>query len=123
MTAQPSSPVDEPTTPERGSAARVLPPAPVVTVPAGTAPDAVPSGGVAAASVDTVAPDAVPSDGEGRARTGRPGRFGNPPRGPLLTGLAGSLLMVIGGFGAGGVLIRDPVLTNSALGFWRYGHG
>jgi alpha-1,6-mannosyltransferase len=31
--------------------------------------------------------------------------------------------MVIGGFGAGGVLIHDPLLSNSPLGFWRYGHG
>jgi alpha-1,6-mannosyltransferase len=50
-------------------------------------------------------------------------RFGRPPRGPLLMGLTASLLMVIGGFGAGGVLIHDPILSNSPLGFWRYGHG
>jgi alpha-1,6-mannosyltransferase len=50
-------------------------------------------------------------------------RLGNPPRRPLLIGLAGALMMVVGGFGAGGVLVRDPLLTNSALGFWRYGHG
>jgi alpha-1,6-mannosyltransferase len=50
-------------------------------------------------------------------------RFGGPPRGPLLLGLTASLLMVIGGFGAGGVLVHDPLLTNSPLGFWRYGHG
>jgi alpha-1,6-mannosyltransferase len=50
-------------------------------------------------------------------------RLGDPPRGPLLLGLSASLLMVLGGFGAGGVLVRDPLLSNSALGFWRYGHG
>lgn len=50
-------------------------------------------------------------------------RFGRPPRGTLLLGLTGSLLMLVGGFGAGGVPVRDPLLTNSALGFWRYGHG
>ncbi len=50
-------------------------------------------------------------------------RLGGPPRTPLLLGLAGSVLMVLGGFGAGGVLAHDPLLTNSALGFWRYGHG
>ncbi len=50
-------------------------------------------------------------------------RLGHPPRGPLLLGLTGSLLMLVGGFGAGGVLVRDPVLTNSTFGFWRYGHG
>jgi hypothetical protein len=53
----------------------------------------------------------------------RRGRFGAPPPGPLLLGLAASLLMVVGGFGAGGILVSDPLLTNSPLGFWRYGHG
>ncbi|HXV93099.1 MAG TPA: hypothetical protein VD813_07360, partial [Pseudonocardia sp.] len=38
-------------------------------------------------------------------------RLGEPPRGPLLMGLAASVLMVLGGFGAGGVLVRDPLLT------------
>jgi alpha-1,6-mannosyltransferase len=41
----------------------------------------------------------------------------------MLLGLTASLMLVIGGFGAGGVLIHDPLLTNSPLGFWRYGHG
>jgi alpha-1,6-mannosyltransferase len=50
-------------------------------------------------------------------------RFGHPARGPLLLGLTASLMLVIGGFGAGGVLVHDPLLTNSPLGFWRYGHG
>ena len=50
-------------------------------------------------------------------------RLGHPPRGILLLGLAGALLLAVGGFGAGGVLVRDPLLTNSPLGFWRYGHG
>lgn len=50
-------------------------------------------------------------------------RMGDPSRGPLLLGVAASVLMVVGGFGAGGVLVRDPLLTNSVLGFWRYGHG
>ena len=93
MTAQPSSPVDEPATPERVAA----PPSPVLT---------------AASLTDGPAEPA-------RRRS----RFGAPPRGPLLTGLAASLLMMIGGFGGGGILLRDPILTNSPLGFWRYGHG
>lgn len=50
-------------------------------------------------------------------------RLGHPPRRPLLQGFAGSLLLLIGAFGAGGILVRDPILSNSALGFWRYGHG
>ena len=106
MTAQPSSPVDEPTTPERVPPhARMRPSTPVepsieVVEPAGS-----------------TAEPATPGAARGRSR------FGNPPRGPLLTGLIGAVLMVVGGFGAGGILVRDPVLTNSALGFWRYGHG
>ena len=59
MTAQPSSPVDEPATPERVAA----PPARVLT----------------AAPVEA---------GRDEHRRGRRGRFGAPPRGPLLTGLA-----------------------------------
>jgi alpha-1,6-mannosyltransferase len=57
------------------------------------------------------------------ARLGWRARLGDPPRGPLLLGLAASLLMLVGGVGAGGVLVHDPLLTNTALGFWRYGHG
>ena len=53
----------------------------------------------------------------------RPSRFGSPPRGPLVLGLVAAVLMAVGGFGDGGVLRRDPLLTNSAIGFWRYGHG
>ncbi len=56
-------------------------------------------------------------------RTGWRERFGRPPRGILLTGLIGAVLMVLGGYGAGGVPVEDPLLTNSPLGFWRYGHG
>ena len=53
----------------------------------------------------------------------RTARFGNPPRRPLVIGLLGSLMLLVGGFGAGGVLVRDPLMTNSVIGFWRYGHG
>ncbi len=67
-------------------------------------------------------PEPLPDRGSTAPRTWR-ARLGDPPRGPLLTGLIASLLMVLGGFGAGGVLVDDPVLTNSPLGFWRYGHG
>jgi alpha-1,6-mannosyltransferase len=57
----------------------------------------------------------------------RPGswraRMGDPPRRPLIQGLVGAVMLLIGGFGAGGVLVRDPLMTNSPIGFWRYGHG
>jgi alpha-1,6-mannosyltransferase len=68
--------------------------------------------------------DTLPTAGDGRAaRRSWRDRLGRPARGPLLMGLAASLMLVIGGFGAGGVLVHDPLLTNSPLGFWRYGHG
>ncbi|MCF7548336.1 polyprenol phosphomannose-dependent alpha 1,6 mannosyltransferase MptB [Pseudonocardia sp. WMMC193] len=60
------------------------------------------------------------------ATAGRPGlraRLGNPPPGPLWLGFGASVLLLVGGTGGGGTLIHDPILTNSALGFWRYGHG
>lgn len=50
-------------------------------------------------------------------------RLGSPQRTPLLVGLAGSVLVALGSFGGGGVLVEDPVLTDTALGMWRYGHG
>jgi alpha-1,6-mannosyltransferase len=65
----------------------------------------------------------VPSAGSAAAAPARASRFGNPPRRPLLQGLLASLMLLLGGFGAGGVLVRDPLMTNSAVGFWRYGHG
>jgi alpha-1,6-mannosyltransferase len=69
-------------------------------------------------------PDALATPSAAGRMTAPPrSRFGAPPRGPLLLGLGGSLSMLVGGFGAGGVLIHDPLLSNSPLGFWRYGHG
>ncbi len=72
-----------------------------------------------------VAASTAPGRAAGRPRPTRTWRtrLGDPPRGPLLLGLSASLLMVVGGFGAGGILVRDPLMSNSPLGFWRYGHG
>ena len=42
----------------------------------------------------------------------RTARFGNPPRRPLLMGLLAALMLLVGGFGAGGVLVRDPYPGN-----------
>jgi alpha-1,6-mannosyltransferase len=75
-------------------------------------------------SVDRPAsPERVARGSASGARTPSRRWWGNPPRGPLLLGLLASVLMVLGAFGAGGVLVRDPILSNSPLGFWRYGHG
>lgn len=50
-------------------------------------------------------------------------RLGRPPVRTLALGVTGSVLMLVGGFGSGGTLLRDPILGNSAVSFWRYGHG
>ncbi|MEJ8279778.1 polyprenol phosphomannose-dependent alpha 1,6 mannosyltransferase MptB [Pseudonocardia spirodelae] len=80
------------------------------------------------AAPDPVTPDtgAGARPRPGPAAVGRPGlaeRLGSPPRGVLLLGLAGTVLMFLGAPGGGGVPMRDPVIGNSALSFWRYGHG
>ncbi|MFB9741269.1 polyprenol phosphomannose-dependent alpha 1,6 mannosyltransferase MptB [Pseudonocardia sulfidoxydans] len=111
MTAQPSTPVPRPAAPEPTTSEAVSsaqPTAEPATVrPAATLPET----------------SQTTPDGHDPAPAARRSRFGNPPRGPLLLGLGASLLMLVGGFGAGGTLIRDPWLTNSPVGFWRYGHG
>src|SRR5690606_20558547 len=105
----------------RASMDRVMKPPPPVDGPA--LPDA--AAERTAAQVDAPAVREVPTAAvpDRVLRRSWRDRFGHPPPGPLLMGLAASLLMVIGGFGAGGVLVHDPVLSNSPLGFWRYGHG
>lgn len=74
----------------------------------------------ATAPIDKPLPEPAPRAAQGLVRRSW---FGAPPKGPLLQGLTASLLLLIGGFGAGGVLVRDPIMTNSPIGFWRYGHG
>lgn len=93
MTAQPSPPLPRPATPEP------------VTPDPGAGP--------------VVPPPATPRP----AGPGPVERLGSPPRGILLLGLAGTVLMFLGSFGGGGIPMRDPVIGNSALSFWRYGHG
>ena len=70
---------------------------------------------------DTSGPVVTRADGDRPSDLA--GRFGRPPLGTLALGFAGSVLMLVGGFGSGGTLLRDPVLGNSSLSFWRYGHG
>src|SRR5262245_53656722 len=72
------------------------------------------------------APDAVtvPRVDDGPSRWDEVAdRLGRPSVRTLALGFAGSVLMLIGGFGSGGTLLRDPILGNSAFSFWRYGHG
>ncbi|MET0190066.1 MAG: polyprenol phosphomannose-dependent alpha 1,6 mannosyltransferase MptB [Pseudonocardia sediminis] len=96
MTAQPSPPIPRPDAPE-----------PVTS----SSPPAAGGRG----STGAVAPASPFSD--------LAQRLGHPPRSILLQGLLASVLMLVGGFGGGGILMRDPILGSSALSFWRYGHG
>ncbi len=41
----------------------------------------------------------------------------------VLLGLAGSVLLAVAAVGAGGVLVRDPLLADGPLSWIRYGHG
>jgi alpha-1,6-mannosyltransferase len=49
--------------------------------------------------------------------------LGRPAVKPLLVGFLGSVILAIGGFGAGGVLVHDPLLEGTPLVAWRFGHG
>jgi len=43
--------------------------------------------------------------------------------GTVLLGLVGSLLLVTTAVGAGGILVRDPMISSGPLSWIRYGHG
>lgn len=68
-------------------------------------------------------PARPPARAPGTGRRPLADRLGHPPRRTLLLGLAASVLMLVGAPGSGGIPMRDPILGNSALSFWRYGHG
>jgi alpha-1,6-mannosyltransferase len=73
-------------------------------------------------STDLIEPEHAP----GHASVERGGGWqflGSPARKPLLVGFAGSLILAFAGLGAGGVLVRDPVLTGTPLTALRFGHG
>jgi alpha-1,6-mannosyltransferase len=53
-------------------------------------------------------------------REGVRGRF---PYRTVLLGTFGSILVLLGAFGAGGTLVHDPVLGDGPLSWIRYGHG
>ncbi|RZS43693.1 alpha-1,6-mannosyltransferase [Herbihabitans rhizosphaerae] len=40
-----------------------------------------------------------------------------------ILGLVGSLMILLGGLGAAGILVHDPILGNGPLSWLRYGHG
>ncbi|MEU5692655.1 polyprenol phosphomannose-dependent alpha 1,6 mannosyltransferase MptB [Actinosynnema sp. NPDC020468] len=53
---------------------------------------------------------------------GRPDPGGIPIR-TILLGVAGVMLVALGGSGAGAILKQDPLLTDTSLSWIRYGHG
>ena len=50
-------------------------------------------------------------------------RAGPLPIRTIALGTLGSLLILAGAFGAGGILVHDPILGNGPLSLLRYGHG
>lgn len=74
------------------------------------------TGALAAADANGV--DAVPVSPSSSAQRGS-----GLSRRTLVQGLIGSVLILVGSFGAGGILISDPVLGNGPLSAIRYGHG
>ncbi|GAA5168223.1 MULTISPECIES: polyprenol phosphomannose-dependent alpha 1,6 mannosyltransferase MptB [Amycolatopsis] len=75
-----------------------------------------PAAQVPALDSDAGAPQAHP----GTARARVPSRF---PYRTISMGTIGSVLLLLGALGAGGVLIRDPVIGTGPLSWVRYGHG
>jgi alpha-1,6-mannosyltransferase len=65
---------------------------------------------------------AVSADEEARAR-GTGARRGPLPVRTIALGTFGSLLILLGSLGAGGILVHDPLLSNGPMGWIRYGHG
>ncbi|HEV2780243.1 MAG TPA: polyprenol phosphomannose-dependent alpha 1,6 mannosyltransferase MptB [Actinophytocola sp.] len=56
--------------------------------------------------------------------TGDHGETGAPlPVRTILLGSVGSVLILLGALGAGGILLHDPILGNGPLSWIRYGHG
>jgi alpha-1,6-mannosyltransferase len=45
------------------------------------------------------------------------------PRKTIVLGTIGAVLLAVGGVGAGGVLVHDPILSGGPLSWVRYGHG
>ncbi len=75
---------------------------------------------------DTAAPAAGHGDAPGAVRRALRGGLAFLLHGPgrmALPGLAGVILMVFGGFGAGALRRQDPILDSAALSWLRYGHG
>jgi alpha-1,6-mannosyltransferase len=69
---------------------------------------------------------ATTTDPAQTSSTGLAERLLTPSRFPYRTiamGTVGSTLLMIAAFGAGGILIKDPVLGHGPLSWIRYGHG
>ncbi|HEY0639482.1 MAG TPA: polyprenol phosphomannose-dependent alpha 1,6 mannosyltransferase MptB [Pseudonocardiaceae bacterium] len=72
--------------------------------------------------VDESAADA-PSTGRGHDAGAAPTAPAPLPRRTIALGTVGAVLLAIGAIGAGGVLVRDPLIAGSPFSWIRYGHG
>lgn len=117
MTSQPQLSTNAVPSPSPGS---VEPAVSTATSTAGHTTPLVPPDGVPGlAAADAAPPAAGPSGG----LTGPARLFGAPRVWPLLLGLLGSVTIAVAGLGAGGVLVRDPLLSGTPLAAMRFGHG
>jgi alpha-1,6-mannosyltransferase len=88
-----------------------------------------PSGSLSSAdlaAIPAVSTDTVGSGAEAMTSTVKRtlwDHLGRPNLKALVLGCVGGATLVIGGLGAGGVLVHDPILGNSPLSAWRFGHG
>jgi alpha-1,6-mannosyltransferase len=101
-------------------------PAPTPTDAAALAvPTVEPNGLAGTAAPAAPAPSTAPAPAAPEPETDpvSTGLLGGARRKPLLLGLLGSVLMAVAGLGAGGKLVRDPILEGTPLVVMRFGHG
>ncbi|WP_007023945.1 polyprenol phosphomannose-dependent alpha 1,6 mannosyltransferase MptB [Saccharomonospora iraqiensis] len=75
-----------------------------------------------ATTTDSAPGSETPAAGQERSTSPAHAQSRFPLRTTVL-GLIGSLVLLLASFGAGGILVHDPVLGSSPLSWIRYGHG
>ncbi len=75
-----------------------------------------------ATTTDSAPGSETPAAGQERSTAPAHEQSRFPVRTTVL-GLVGSLILLLASFGAGGILVHDPVLGSSPLSWIRYGHG
>ncbi|GAA4006841.1 polyprenol phosphomannose-dependent alpha 1,6 mannosyltransferase MptB [Allokutzneria multivorans] len=98
---------------------------PPITGP-GDEPDSSEPGGrtrVAERPVERAHPGQVADSGTGTSGTSRTATATGIPSRTILLGVIGACLAALGALGAGGILVRDPILSGTPLTWVRFGHG